>query len=234
MPKRKVQQIHGLQLCSVCDTQKDLNQFHPSWILRRHNLINWAKQTSPALGYSSIWTGGNEQAATPITLEMSGMSSVQNQPFASCELAKWSIPCEASLFPPHRPPWIVAYLSDMYTAWFRCRVRTGLVSGMPFKTNAVHSWALQMYRLQQSHYDLPLGLWDEYFKGSYIVAKSVSLGTLSPDPKQRLDWREFQSFLLISSPNTRHVWAIYPPAPPPSAFRPSAVSMTQISRPALW
>lgn len=81
---------------------------------------------------------------------MSGMSSVQNESF--CRL--WTdqmvyILCEASLFSQHRPPWIVAYT----LTYSSCRVRTGLVSGMPFKTNVVHSWSLQICRPQRKGFE---------------------------------------------------------------------------------
>ncbi len=59
---------------------RHLRQFHPleSWE-DTTLLIGPNRPIRPALGYASLLTGGNEQAATPITLEMSGMSSVQNE-----------------------------------------------------------------------------------------------------------------------------------------------------------
>lgn len=128
----------------------------------------------------------------------------KTRPFATCELAKWSILCEVSLFSQHRPPWITAYHSDMYSACFSCRVRTGLVSGMPFKTNAVHSWSLQMCRpwcqrferIIIHHTDCRMNI----LKGCTSSQSRCPLRTKSPDPKRWLDWREFQSFLLISFP----------------------------------
>lgn len=220
--------------------KKHLNQFHPLefWKDTISLIGEQTNSSSPGLCFAlnrRKWVSCNSHYSENVWYVL----CPERVLLPACELAKWSIRCEASLFPQHRPPWIVAYHSDMYSACFRCRVRTGLVSGMPFKTNAVHSRSLQMCRPQHQGSEMHRNR--RTLCGMNILKDRTPSQSRSPSglkvtwPKALAGLKRIPDIPANILPQCKACVGDLPSPPcyPSSAFRPTAASMTQISRSAL-